>query len=160
MCSAAPPGAGAGGAGGASAAGLSSVEVPPAVPEVPEPGTCSLLDADVAPHWPAKPGVYIRGAFTRQMGQQQLTSMGGGARWAPASLYDIRKSGKALDFQSTTPNPPVPGSYQASATHFACSGRSCALPIRRACSYPNSIAMSQAAGGTNLLHQQAKRMGS
>lgn len=72
--------AGPGVAAGASAAGLSSVEIPPAVPEVQEPGTCSLLDADVAPHWPAKPGVYVRGAFTRQMGAQQLACMGGGAR--------------------------------------------------------------------------------
>ena len=53
---------------------------PPAVPEVQEPGTCSLLDADVAPHWPAKPGVYVRGAFTRQMGAQQLARMSGGTR--------------------------------------------------------------------------------
>ena len=72
----------AAGAPGFTTPGLSSVEVSPAVPEVMEPGTCSLLDADVAPHWPAKPGVYIRGAFTRQMGQQQLARMGGGARWA------------------------------------------------------------------------------
>lgn len=70
------PGVGA----GASAAGLSTVEIAPAVPEVQEPGTCSLLDADVAPHWPAKPGVYVRGAFTRLMGAQQLARMGGGAR--------------------------------------------------------------------------------
>ena len=70
----------AAGAANVSTPGLSSVEVPPAVPEVMEPGTCSLLDADVAPHWPTKPGVYIRGAFTRQMGQQQITRMGGGAR--------------------------------------------------------------------------------
>ena len=50
------------------------------MPEVQEPGTCSLLDADVAPHWPAKPGVYVRGAFTRQMGAQQLARMTGGTR--------------------------------------------------------------------------------
>ncbi len=56
------------------------------MPEVMEPGTCSLLDADVAPHWPAKPGVYIRGAFTRQMGQQQITRMGGGARCGACSI--------------------------------------------------------------------------
>ena len=68
-----------GGTPGALAA-AASVEVPPAVPEVQEPGTCSLLDADVAPHWPAKPGVYVRGAFTRQMGAQQLARMSGGTR--------------------------------------------------------------------------------
>ena len=77
------PGVGA----GASAAGLSSVEIAPAVPEVQEPGTCSLLDADVAPHWPAKPGVYVRGAFTRQMGAQQLARMGGGARCGAKLLF-------------------------------------------------------------------------
>ena len=50
------------------------------MPEAQEAGTCSLLDSDVAPHWPAKPGVYVRGAFTRQMGQQQLARMTGGTR--------------------------------------------------------------------------------
>ena len=65
---------------GALAAAAAAVEVPPAVPEAQEPGTCSLLDADVAPHWPAKPGVYVRGAFTRQMGAQQLARMTGGTR--------------------------------------------------------------------------------
>lgn len=70
------------GAGGGTPGALAaaSVEVPPAVPEAQEPGTCSLLDADVAPHWPPKPGVYVRGAFTRQMGQQQLARMTGGTR--------------------------------------------------------------------------------
>ena len=53
---------------------------------------CSLLDADVAPHWPAKPGVYIRGAFTRQMGQQQLARMGGGARHGARSLMQASSS--------------------------------------------------------------------
>ena len=70
----------AGGTPGALAAAAAAVEVPPAVPEAQEPGTCSLLDVDVAPHWPAKPGVYVRGAFTRQMGAQQLARMTGGTR--------------------------------------------------------------------------------
>ena len=71
-----------GAAGGtpSALAAAAAVEVPPAVPEAQEPGTCSLLDADVAPHWPAKPGVYVRGAFTRQMGAQQLARMTGGTR--------------------------------------------------------------------------------
>ena len=69
-----------GGSGRLSGRAVQRRNPPGSAPRVQEPGTCSLLDADVAPHWPAKPGVYVRGAFTRQMGAQQLACMGGGAR--------------------------------------------------------------------------------
>ena len=62
------------------------------------PGTCSLLDADVAPHWPAKPGVYVRGAYTRQMGQQQLTRMAGGTRCISAVTLLAYEHSKACLF--------------------------------------------------------------
>ncbi len=90
----------AGGTPGALAA-AAAVEVPPAVPEAQEPGTCSLLDADVAPHWPAKPGVYVRGAFTRQMGAQQLARMTGGTRCVSGATLLACKDSEACLYGAT-----------------------------------------------------------
>ncbi|KAK9905816.1 hypothetical protein WJX75_006806 [Coccomyxa subellipsoidea] len=57
-----------------------NVVVPPAVSEVPIAGTSSLFDMEVTPMWPAKAGVYVRGAQTRETGQVQLNRIAGGAR--------------------------------------------------------------------------------
>jgi hypothetical protein len=63
-------------AGGSTAA----LVLPPAVPEQPEEGASSLFDADLAPVWPARPGVYARGAHAREAGAQQLARVTGGTR--------------------------------------------------------------------------------
>ena len=59
-----------------------NVVVPPAVSEVPIAGTSSLFDMEVTPMWPAKAGVYVRGAQTRETGQVQLNRIAGGARYS------------------------------------------------------------------------------
>jgi hypothetical protein len=64
----------------AAAAPLPDVVVPPAVSEVPVEGASSLFDADVNPQWPARPGVYARGAHAREVGQAQFARISGGAR--------------------------------------------------------------------------------
>lgn len=68
----------------APAAPVPNVVVPPAVSEVPIVGTSSLFDVEVTPMWPAKPGVYVRGVHTREVGQAQFNRISGGARSACA----------------------------------------------------------------------------
>ncbi len=65
---------------------LPNVVVPPAVSEVPIVGTSSLFDIEVTPMWPAKPGVYVRGAQTRETGNIQLNRVSGGAKCACSPL--------------------------------------------------------------------------
>ena len=73
----------------APAAPVPNVVVPPAVSEVPIMGTSSLFDIEVTPMWPAKPGVYVRGAHTREVGLAQFNRISGGARCVSALLCTI-----------------------------------------------------------------------